>query len=252
MNWMFITDLAFYAVMGFLTFPMVVLIYSLLRGKSFDDAYKDVKAFLSKWAAIQPRDFVDRVLRVTGITTVAFLLGFGAYLANRVGDAGMPYTASWFGYFGSEQVRWANEHHSEWKRVLMELRTVSGIEHDRVKWEEAKAQAGKFDVRLFRTVAVLSLVVAISGLIALFRASTRGAAAVTLIVGLLGTLGSHALWAEREDQYMENVIARYASEYRQVNENALPTRPAFHKGWWPEPSRIVGKSAEAVPVRRSQ
>ena len=101
MSWMFIVDIVFFALLGLLTFPLVVLMVAQLSGITFDDAYSRVKAFLAKWAEVQPQDFLDRVLKASGVTAVLFLLGFGAYVANRVGDAAIPQSAFGGGVVGN-------------------------------------------------------------------------------------------------------------------------------------------------------
>ena len=233
MIWMLIVDIVFFALLGLLTFPLVVLMVAHLSGATFDNAYNRVKAFLAKWAEVQPQDFLDRVLKASGVTAVLFLLGFGAYVANRVGDAAIPQSAAAFGYFGSDQVRWSVESEKEWDEVRRRFRDVTGIGPDRLKWEQAKAEMGRYDVRFFRTVAAMSFFVAISAVVALFRKGTRSKAFVTLLTAFLVLVASHWLWVEREQQYMENLISRYVSEYMKTHDNVVPERPPSYKGWWP-------------------
>jgi len=45
MSGMFVVDIAFYALLGLLTFPLVVLMVAQLSGVSFDNAYKKGEGF---------------------------------------------------------------------------------------------------------------------------------------------------------------------------------------------------------------
>ena len=233
MRWMFIVDVSFYAVLGILTFPLLVLVVSLLSGGSFDDGYNKVKTFLTKWADIQPQAFLDRVLKASGVTAVLFVLAFGAYFANRIGDAAIPYSSAVFGYFGSDTVRWSVKSENEWDEVKRRFRDETGIGPDRLKWEQAKADMGMYDVRFFRTIAVLFFFVAGSAVVASFRKGSRRKAAAALLTAILVLVVSHGLWVEREQQYIENLTSRYVSEYMKTHNNVPPERPQSYKGSWP-------------------
>ncbi len=204
-----------------------------LSGTTFDNAYNRIKTFLAKWADFQHQNFLERLLKASGVTVVLFLLGFIAYIANRIGDAAIPKSAAAFGYFGNDQVRWSIESEREWDEVKRRFRDITRIGPDRLKWEQAKAEMGRYDVRFFRTVAVMSFFVAISAVVALFRKGTRSKASVTLLTAILVLIASHWLWVEREQQYMENLISRYVSEYMKTHNNVGPERPPSYKGWWP-------------------
>jgi hypothetical protein len=233
MTWMFVVDLVFYAVLGVMTFPVLVLIVALLSGRTFDAAHALVKAFLTRWANIPGQDFVDKALKVSGVSGMLFLLAFGAYLANRVGDWCLPKTAAAFSYFGGDQLRWSVVHKPEWEGVVRELRTLTKIEHDRVKWEEAKAQFGRYDVRFFRVLTVYCTLLAAAALVALARKPSRHAS-LAAGISLATVLLFHALWVEREEQYMANVLGRYLSEYARQYPGSLPDKPRhFPVSRWP-------------------
>jgi len=233
MNWMFVVDIAFYGVLGLLLCPLFVLVVALVTGGTFDNAYKTVKEFLAKWAAFQPQDFLDKVLKTSGVTAVVFLLGFTAYLANRIGDEALPHSSAVFAYFGSKEVRWSIEAEKEWDEVKQRFRDVTGIGPDRVKWEEAKANMGVYDTRFFRTSAVVFFFVALSAIVELFRKASRRRGVIALVAAMLALVVSHWLWVEREDQYIENLVSRYVSEYMKTHDGKAPERPPTYPGRWP-------------------
>lgn len=200
-----------------------------------------MKAFLAKWSEIESQDLLDRVFKASGVTAVLFLLGFGAYVANRIGDAAIPRSAAIFGYFGSDQIRWSVESEREWDEVKRRFGDVTGIGSNRLKWEQAKAEMGRYDIRFFRTVAVMAFFVAISAVAGLFRKAARWKAFVTALTALLILVASHWLWVERDQQYMENLIAGYVSEHMKRHNNIPPERPPSYKGWWPGSYRRDGR-----------
>lgn len=241
MSWMFVVDLVFYAVLGIMTFPLLVLIVALASGRRFDAAYARVKGFLTKWAEIPGNDFVDKVLKASGVSAMLFLLAFGAYVGNRVGDWALPNTAPALVFLGGEKLRWSTQYEGEWDAVVSELRTLTGIEHDRQRWEEAKAQFGRYDVRFFRVLTVFLALLLASAVIALARkpsaraGATAGAVAATLLL-------SHQLWVEREEQYMDNLVGRYMSEYARHNAGVFPPKPGhFPDSKWPLRPAVAGK-----------
>lgn len=236
MDWMFIVDIVFYAVVGLLVCPLFVLAVALLGGMTFDRAYEAVKAFLAKWTAIQPQDFLDKVFKTSGVATVVFLLGFGAYLGNRIGDAALPHTAAAFAYFGSKQVRWSIEAQKEWNEVKQRFRDVTGIGPDRIKWEEAKVNLGRYDIRFFRTMTVAFFIVSVSAIVALFRKASRRGAVNVLVASVLMLIMSHWLWVEREQQYVENLVSRYIGDYMKAHDGKVPESPATYPGRWPRSS----------------
>lgn len=233
MNWMFIVDIGFFAILGLLTFPLIVLIVALLGSHTFEEARKKVRSFLANWGQVASKDFLGKLLNTAGITTTLFLLGFVAYTANRIGDAALPHSSALLAYFGSAEVRWSVQSESEWDEVKRQFRDVTGIGPDRLKWEQAKAEMGKYDVRFFRTMAVMFLFLAIVAVAALGRRALRGRSLATLAVALLALVFSHWLWVERQEQYIENVKSRYVSEYMKQHNNQAPPRPASYPGWWP-------------------
>jgi hypothetical protein len=251
MSWMFVVDLVFYAVLGILTFPLLVLIVALLSGRRFDAAYALVKGFLTRWAEIPGKDFVDKTLKVSGVSAMLFLLAFGAYVANRVGDWALPKTAPAFAYVSGDTLRWSTQHKGEWGTVVSDLRTLTKIEHDRQKWEEAKAQFGRYDVRFFRVLTVFCALLLASALVALARKRSVRAAAVAGSVAVALML-SHVLWIEREEQYMDNLLGRYMSEYSQQHAGAFPPKPAhFPDGKWPVRTVAAKLAPEGAVVKTS-
>lgn len=244
MGWMFIVDLVFYAVLGIMTFPLLVLFVKMLSGQKFDDAYASVKGFVTRWAELPGKDFVDKTLKVSGVSAMLFVLAFGAYVANRAGDWALPKTAAWLMYFGEERVRWSAQYPGETDDVVTVLRTITKIEHDRQKWEEAKAGFGRYDVRFFRVLTVYCALLVVAALFNLFRKPSRASAA-TLAGITLALLASHALWAEREEQYWANLMGRYLSTHVQ-EKGGLPTKPVHFPGKrWPQTTTVAAKVAPA-------
>jgi hypothetical protein len=234
MKWMFIVDIGFYALLGLLTFPLLVLMLAHVSGMTFSDAYKRLKSFQAEWAEIAPKDLFDRVLKTSGVTAVLVVLGIGPYLANRIGDAVIPHSSAVFKYFGSDVVRWSVESSEEWDNIKWDFRNVTAINADKSKWEEAKGEMGRHDVRFFRTLAVMSMCVGISAVCGLLRGGARSKAFIGLVSALLVLVASHWVWVDREQQFIKNLIARYVSEHMKARDNAMPVRPASYKGWWPE------------------
>ncbi|MCC6407043.1 MAG: hypothetical protein IT453_07750 [Planctomycetes bacterium] len=233
MNWMYVVDIAFYACLGLLMFPLIPLALSQVRGGSYRDASTKVRAFVTEWGRVDPKSTVGRLLGVTGLGATLLVLGFVAYLANRLGDAFVPISSATFGYFGSEQVRWSVEHENEWDAVRFDFRQVSGIGSDRQRWEQAKGWMGSYDVRAARTAAVLAFVVVGSSIASLSRRGRRAKRLVSLGLAVSAVVVTHFLWVTREQQYIENLISRYADEYGKSHDGASPPIPRAYTGWWP-------------------
>ncbi|MCP4256794.1 MAG: hypothetical protein GY774_04605 [Planctomycetes bacterium] len=235
MSWTFILDNAFFAILGLLTFPILVLFVSSVSGWKYEDARKTVTDFLANWGQLASGKFINSLLNVAGVSSTLLLLSFLAYTANRTGDALVPKTGRIFFYFGSEEVRWSAEWKGEWKDVKWDLRDAAGIGSNRVRWEEAKGEMGKYDVRLFRTATVLLLGVAVGAIVGLIRKTRRHREAVILGFALLSIILMHWLWVERQEKYIENVVSRYTDEYMQSHEGDPPDKPKNYPGWWPSP-----------------
>jgi len=228
-------DILFYAIIGLVTVPFLVLIVSLCKGTTYEQARLTLKSFLQGWADFASPDFIDKVFKTAGITTTLFLLGFVAYTANRVGDATLPHTAAVFSYFKMDKVEWSVVHEQEWKEAKWDFRETSGIDWNRLEWERTKAELGKYDVRFFRTIAVMFFVLAIAGLVGLLKRGKRIRGLVAMLAALLALTASHFLWAERQDQYIENLMSRYMSEYMSEHGNP-PPMPNSYPGHWVKPT----------------
>jgi hypothetical protein len=233
MSWMFITDIVFYALLGLFTFPVVVVIVAQVTDNTFEQGYRAVKRFLNRWASIPGKDFMDVVLKVSGVSTVLLLLAFGGYLANRLGDALLPHSAGLFGYFGSDEVRWVVQFDEEYDCVVWNLREVTGIRGDRVKWEEAKVGMGRYDVRFFRATSVIFGVLLINSLLAIIR-WRRTKYGIAFGITFLLVIASHWLWVDREEKFTENLIGRFISEYI-AKHNHSPSKPGNFGGLWSGP-----------------
>lgn len=233
MSWAFILDNAFFAILGLLTFPILVLFVSSVSAWEYEDTRKTVTDFLANWGQLASGKFINSLLNTAGVGSTLLLLGFLAYTANRTGDALVPKTARAFSYFGSEEVRWSAEWKGEWKDLKWAFRDATGIGPSRVKWEKAKGEMGKYDVRLFRTAAVLLLCTAVGAIVGLIRRTRWRRETVVLGFALLSIVHAHWLWAERKEKFIENVVSRYTDEYMQSHEGSPPDIPENYPGWWP-------------------
>lgn len=233
MIWMFTVDIAFYAIVGVVSLPILILSIATLGGLKYEDARQRVKDFLVNWGDVASQDLLDRLLRLGGISSLVFLLAFGAYTANRIGDAALPLTSKAFGYFHSEMVEWTICYSKdEWKPLKQDFREVTGIGSDRLLWEKAKAEMGKYDVRLFRTVAVMCLGLALIASAAVGRKRYRRRVIYTALVAWVAVVLTQWLWVERQEQYIENLVSRYQCEY--LKQHKMPPEPENYPGWWPE------------------
>lgn len=52
-------------------------------------------------------------------------------------------------------------------------------------------------------------------------------------ISVLVFLVSHWIWAEREEQYVQNLVSRYISEHMKVHQNKVPERPPSYSNRWP-------------------
>ena len=234
-HWMFMLDIGFYIVLGLLAFPLLILIVSLACGCSFKEGHGTIKEIFKATASVEPNGVLDKVLSISGVTSTLLLLGFVAYVANRLGDEAMPRTSGWAAYFGNKEVRWSVEDKNDWKGVKYHLRDASGIGPDRDKWEKAKTDMGAHDSRLFRTMAVYSFWLFVAAAIGLAWPYNRNRAWISLAVGFVSLVLCHWLWVEREGNYIENVVARCVDE---STRNAMAfAKPKTYPGHWPQPSR---------------
>jgi len=233
MIWMFTVDIAFYAIVGVVSLPLLILSIATLGGLKYEDARQRVRTFLANWGDVVPQDLLDRLLRLGGISTLVFLLAFTAYTANRIGDAALPHTSAAFGYFRSAKVGWSICSENEWDTLKQDFREVAGIRSDRLMWEKAKAEMGKYDVRLFRTVAVMCLGLALIASAVVGRRRYRRRVIYTALVAWLAVVLTQWLWVERQEQYIENLVSRYQCEHLE-KFNRPPDKPEHYPGRWPE------------------
>ena len=232
MTWSFIRDISFYALLGILSFVPIVAVVASFQNLPFAKARESTLKFLKKWATIAPTDWLGRVFNFAGLSTVLVLLGFLTYGLNRFGDATMPYTSTLVSHFGSDKVRWSIEHRDDdWHEVKFLFREVSGIKGDRLKWEEAKGHFGKYDVRFFRTVFFLFLLVLVAGVVDILSGSKFRKRGYGLsLLAVLGLVASQWLWVERQEQYVVNLVSRYESVYMERNKGKRPELPASYLG----------------------
>lgn len=253
MTWQFVSDIAFYTLLGLLLYVPIVSIVAGFMKIPFDEARDDVKEFLLGWASIASNDLADKLFKAAGISTVLVILAISAYSLNRLGDAVMPHTVKMTTYFGGEYVRWSiNEEDNEWQNIKFDYKEIAGMGTDRVAWERTKAELGKFDVRFFRTSFLLFALIIVAGsvdlLLIVFDVSRkkttlrvfdvsrkkimlRGVA--LFIVGFLGAVLSQWMWIEQKENYVKNLVSSYESLYFKKH-NVRPTLPDSYPRQNPE------------------
>lgn len=231
MHWIFLIDIMFYSFLGFLTLPLVVLVVANLKNSTFNTSYDTLAAFLEKWSSIDKKGIAHIFRAAGGVSAICFILAFGAYVSNRIGDSLLPRSAALFEYFGSQEVRWSVESEKSWLGLGWNYREVSGIGGDRVKWEFAKAGMGIHDVRFLRIITVMFLILSVSALIGLFRRGSRLKYSGRLIVTFLIFVGCHFMWAERQEQYIRNLASGYIDHYY-VKHKLTPNPPADFPETW--------------------
>jgi hypothetical protein len=223
MFWDFVTDVAFYAFLGLLLFVPLTYLVAAFTATDVREARARVKAFLSNWIAGAEADAIGKVMGFAGVSAFCLLLGIGAYAANRLGDAVVPVT-SWMTWH--DAARWSLEARQEWWELGWNYRTEAGIGGDEAAWERSKAGMGRYDVRFFRTSLVLFGVIAVAGAADLLRrhrgrpgdampslATLRKRGLSLMLAGAFGAVASQVLWAERQDQFVRNLSARYDDVY---------------------------------------
>lgn len=228
MDWVFVKDIGFYALLGLLTFVPLVAIVASVSKKRYGDAHNTLNDFLKKWGAIAPASFLNVVFKIAGTSTVLVLLGFLAYSLNRLGDSTMPHTSAWVGYFGSKKAGWSIENEGDWDEVKYEFRIITGIRTDRQRWEKKKAELGKYDLRFFRTAFFLFVMIFTAGFIDVVyggvlsrrrkvpkKGELRKRGCWLIFIALLGITLTQWLWVDRQEQYVKNLVAQYRDLYEQ-------------------------------------
>jgi len=229
MNWIFIQDIVFYAILGIVTFVPLVAIVASLRKVSFKIARKQTFSFLETWANLAPKEWLQAIFTIAGLSGVLFLLSLGAYLFNRLGDETMPYTSKIVGHFGDRVIPWTIKYGEDWDKIRKEFRTVSGIEHDSRKWEEAKVELGVREVRLSRVLFYLFLLLFVAGIADTVGSKKfRSRGLCLLFIGMLGLAASQFLWVKRQKQFVTNLVARYETTYSSKNKGQKPELPTSY------------------------
>jgi hypothetical protein len=228
MAWDFISDIGFYGFLGLLfSLPLTYLAGAVWR-VSQKTATIRLRDNADRWIGAADAGAIGKLLGLAGVSTICLLLGFGAYAANRVGDAAMPITSRVVGHFGDDEVAWSIEQEDGgWRQLRYDFRDLSGIGGDEVEWERAKAAMGRYDVRFFRTAVVLFAIVALAALLDLGRSmfnrqvaegilpwtERRSRGWYLLAAGVVGMVISQFLWGDREGKFVENMLARYDNLY---------------------------------------
>jgi len=216
MNWAFIKDILFYSFLGLISFVPLVIAVASLRNQSFRNARKETLGFLESWAKLASGDWLKTVFKVAGLSGVLVLLGFVAYGFNRLGDVTMPYTSQMVEHFGNRVVQWTIDNERDWDRVKFEFREVSGIRGDRQQWEKVKGELGVHDIRLFRVLFFLFLLISVAGLVdTIGSRNLRRRGLFLFFLGMIGLAASQWLWIDRTKQYVINFVARYESTHLQ-------------------------------------
>ncbi|MHC4105277.1 MAG: hypothetical protein ACYSR9_10080, partial [Planctomycetota bacterium] len=118
-------------------------------------------------------------------------------------------------HFGYEKARWSIEQKdNDWHDVKKLYRTVTGIKKDRKKWEKAKGELGKWDVRLFRTFFILFIILLFAGFIDLIaNKAFRNRGIFLVVFAITGLFLSQWLWVERQEKYIVNLMSGLEEAY---------------------------------------
>lgn len=246
MDWMFLANPIFYILLGMLLFVPVVCLVSACEQEQWSVSRDKVGKFLKEWVAATDTSMLGKAMNLAGVSTIVLLLGLGAYGMNRLGDATIAHASGLFRHFGYEAARWASEQEgAQWDDLRFAYRELSWIGSDEAAWEAAKAEMGRLDIRFFRTLAMLFVLIGIAGLIDVLTAvlsrnnaktepqSFRKRGDLLILVGILGVIYSVFIWAERQDKFVRNVAARYEDAYLE----SVRGRPE-----WPETSPFATHS----------
>jgi hypothetical protein len=241
--WNFTRDSGFYMLLVFLNFLSITLLVASARAVKLDEARTDTIRFLKQWTSPFDNGAI-KTLAVIGVTTgAALFLVFQAFYLNRLGDATLPIVSGMFNYFGDTRVQWENEERYEWTTTVQAFRRLGSADLDRDAWEKLKANLGKYDVRFFRVMVYLFLIVLIAGLLDLFgRGEFRRRGALLATIGTFGVFTSLFLWTERQGNYVENLVAAYQSTQFKQNKT-LPVLSSRCE------QMVFGKKTVQFPVR---
>ena len=226
MDWAFIVEIPFYALLGFILFIPLVLLTAAINKKIFEEGLNDLNGYLKNWINSVGKGTLPKLFKITGISTLIFLLAFFAYALCRLGDATMPYTSSFVKHLGNKKVQWSIEQReNDWRNLKFNYHEISEIKGDKAVWGDIKKALGKTDVRLFRTSFYFFVIILIAAFIDLANREFRRKRGIRLLaIALLGIFLSQSLWIERQANYVENLVSGYEGKYLEKHQ---PDK------WWP-------------------
>lgn len=232
-EWEFLRELWFYCLAGLVAVvPVAVLIAAVMKS-SYPKAMSFIKDFLTNWASFGDEAVwnfaIQGVSKVGGTIILLAILTWGL---SRLGDKTLPYVSSAFKYFDNERVAWSITYQGEWEELRYQYREITGIKNNLINWEKAKARLGSHSYRFFRVLFWLALLVAGAGVINLVRGITFPRGTLELILGLMMAIAAAALWTDRNDRFIRNLVAEYRDVYKERNggEPLLPVHYPKTKG----------------------
>jgi hypothetical protein len=216
--------------------PVFFLVASA-RCQSLRTARQSTMKFLEDWAGLAPEALKEWTRRAIGSSVgFAFLVAL-AFTFNYLGDHSMPAITRGFGYFGSQQVAWSEEHRPEWEKFKEDLRTRWVLTHPEedlsqpAAYEKFKNDRGKESVRAPRTLVVFSLLLIPAGLLDLRSKRFRRRGLTLVVVGCLSFFLFSLVWVNRKAHYVREVIV--------ANESLGKAKVAVPASWSSPPPRTT-------------
>lgn len=202
-----------YAALGLIGALPVFFLVASSRCQNLYAARQSTMEFLKDWAGIAPKALREWIRTRTAIGSsfgFAFLMAL-AVSFNFVGDHSMPVIARSFGYFGSPEVEWSEEHKPQWKQFKADLRDRWTIVHredmnNPVVFEGFKNDHGKESVRASRTLVIFSLLLIAAGLLDLRSKRFRRRGLGLLSIGFFSFFLFSIVWVNRKEHYIYEVI----------------------------------------------
>ncbi len=219
MNWVFFRAKTFYALMGLFGAVAIVAIVASLNRNPLLASFGEMRTFLEAWSRLVPDQSLKKVVELLGYPIAVLILGLFAYILDFLGDMTLPTLSSCLRHFNKPRVKWSiAESNGDWRKSKIAYRTVHEIEGDRIKWDTAKANLGKFSVRFFRTTVYIVFLLLIAGIIDISSSNEfRGRGIALIVIGLVGMPMSIALWGARYERYIDNLMSNL-----ETNKSRIP------------------------------
>lgn len=229
-QWEFIREFWLFFLLGIIAVVPLAMLTAALLDTSYSSAVKRVRKFLETWASFAGEEAWKAVLAVQ-VGGAVILLAMLAWALNRLGDATVPQVSGAFDHFGKDRVAWSLDYESEWDDLRHDFREVTGIGNDQAKYEEVKARLGSYEYSFFRTLFWLALILVTAGIVDLSRKVRRKRGTLEVCLGLLVAFASVAIWANRQDRFIGNMV----SEYRDTHKHQTGAEPSLPAHYLREP-----------------